>query len=200
VLTVTSYPTRTSPVLRGKWLLENILGTPPPPPPANVPSLKDTGESGKPASVRERLEAHRKNPVCASCHARMDPLGFALENFDAIGRWRTSDEGDTAIDASGVMPDGTKFSGSAGLREALLGRKDEFVQTLTEKLLTYALGRGLEYSDLPGVRRIARGAAADNYRWSSIVLGIVKSGPFQMRISPDGPEADSMPRPAGKAQ
>src|SRR5262249_13133504 len=134
VLTVTSSPTRTSPVLRGKWLLENILGTPPPPPPPNVPSLKETGDSGKPASVRERMEIHRKDPVCASCHSRMDPLGFALENFDAIGRWRTADDGNTAIDPAGTLPDGTRFDGPAGLRQALLKRSDAFVRTLTEKL------------------------------------------------------------------
>jgi mono/diheme cytochrome c family protein len=185
VLTVTSYPTRTSPVLRGKWLLENILGAPPPPPPANVPSLKDTDDSGKPTSVRERMERHRKNPVCASCHARMDPLGFALENFDGIGRLRTVDEGETRIDASGVMPDGTRFDGVAGLRTALLAHGDEFVQTVAEKLLTYALGRGLEYYDQPAVRKIVKDAAAANYRWSAVILGVVKSAPFQMRMTSD---------------
>jgi mono/diheme cytochrome c family protein len=190
VLTVTSYPTRTSPVLRGKWLLENILGTPPPPPPPNVPALKDTGESGKPASVRERMEVHRKNPVCASCHARMDPLGFALENFDGVGRWRTTDEGDTSIDASGVLPDGTTFQGVAGLRKALLAHRDEFASTVAEKLLTYALGRGLEYYDQPAVRRIVKDAAADDYRWSSVILGVVKSAPFQMRLRSDAAPAD----------
>jgi hypothetical protein len=185
VLTVTSYPTRTSPVLRGKWLLENILGAPPPPPPANVPSLKDTDDSGKPASVRERMERHRRNPVCASCHARMDPLGFALEHFDGIGRLRTVDDGDTPIDASGVMLDGTRFDGVAGLRKALLAHGDEFVQTVAEKLLTYALGRGLEYYDQPAVRKIVKDAAADNYRWSAVILGVVKSAPFQMRMTSD---------------
>ena len=183
ILTVTSYPTRTSPVTRGKWLLENILGTPPPPPPPNVPSLKDTDESGKPASVRERMEAHRRNPVCASCHARMDPLGFALENFDAIGRWRVADEGQTAIDASGSLPDGTSFQGPAGLRQALTTRQDQFVTTVTEKLLTYALGRGLEYYDAPTVRKISTEAARAGNRWSSLILGIVNSAPFQMRTS-----------------
>jgi mono/diheme cytochrome c family protein len=191
VLTVTSYPTRTSPVLRGKWLLENILGTPPPPPPPNVPALKDTGESGRPASVRERMELHRKNPVCASCHARMDPLGFALENFDGIGRWRATDEGDTPIDASGVMPDGTKFQGVAGLRTALLAHRDEFAYTVAEKLLTYALGRGLEYYDQPAVRRIVKEAAADDYRWSSVILGVVKSAPFQMRLRSEAAPAET---------
>jgi mono/diheme cytochrome c family protein len=186
ILTVTSYPTRTSPVGRGKWLLENILGTPPPPPPPNVPSLADKGASGKPASVRERMEAHRSDPVCASCHARMDPLGFALENFDGIGRWRVADEGATAIDASGMLPDGTKFQGPAGLRQALVTRGDEFVATVTEKLLTYALGRGVEYYDAPAVRNIAAEAARSGNRWSALVLGIVRSVPFQMRTAQDG--------------
>jgi hypothetical protein len=178
-------------VLRGKWLLENILGTPPPPPPPNVPSLKETGDSGKPASVRERMEVHRKDPVCASCHSRMDPLGFALENFDAIGRWRTADEGNTAIDPAGTLPDGTRFDGPAGLRQALLKRSDAFVRTLTEKLLTYALGRGLEYYDAPAVRKITRDAALAGDRWSAILVGIVKSTPFQMRLSQSSVELDS---------
>jgi len=191
VLTVTSYPTRTSPVLRGKWLLENILGTPPPPPPPNVPSLKETGDSGKPASVRERMEIHRKDPVCASCHSRMDPLGFALENFDAIGRWRTADDGNTAIDPAGTLPDGTRFDGPAGLRQALLKRSDAFVRTLTEKLLTYALGRGLEYYDAPAVRKITHDASAAGDRWSAILVGIIKSTPFQMRLSQSTVEVDS---------
>jgi hypothetical protein len=188
VLTVTSYPTRTSPVLRGKWLLENILGTPPPPPPPNVPALKDTGESGKPASVRERMELHRKNPVCASCHARMDPLGFALDNFDGIGRWRTADEGDTPIDASGVMPDGTKFQGVAGLRAALVAHREEFAYTVAEKLLTYALGRGLEYYDMPAVRKIVKDASRDGYKFQALILGVVKSYPFQYRRAAAAPE------------
>jgi cytochrome c5 len=188
VLTVTSYPTRTSPVLRGKWLLENILGTPPPPPPANVPSLNETGESGKPASVRERLELHRRDPVCASCHARMDPLGFALENFDAIGRWRSSDDGNTRLDPSGALPDGTKFEGPTGLRQVLVARGEQFAQTVTEKLLTFALGRGLESFDMPIVRAVSRNAAAKGYRWSALVTGIVTSTPFQMRLSADAPQ------------
>jgi len=183
VLTVTSYATRTSPVLRGKWLLENILGAPPPPPPANVPDLKDRGADGQRLSVRERMEQHRANPVCASCHARMDPLGFALDNFDAIGQWRSNNEANTAIDASGVLPDGTKFQGPAELRGLLLRSEGEFAATVTEKLLTYALGRGVEYYDAPAVRKIVREAAPDHYHWSSIVLGLVKSMPFQMRRS-----------------
>jgi mono/diheme cytochrome c family protein len=188
VLTVTSYPTRTSPVLRGKWLLENVLGAPPPAPPPNVPALKDTGESGKPATVRERMEQHRKNPACAACHARMDPLGFALENFDAIGAWRDSDA-NAKIDASGVMPDGTKFDGPDGLRAVLLSRGDQFVRTMVEKLLTYALGRGLEPADMPVVRQITRSAAARDYRWSDVISGIASSVPFEMRATPAADEA-----------
>jgi len=184
VLTVTSYATRTSPTLRGKWLLENILGAPPPPPPPDVPSLKDRGEDGRILSVREQLEQHRANAVCSSCHARMDPLGFALENYDGIGRWRTaSGAAGTPIDSSGVLPDGTKFQGPAELKKILLGRRQQFVTTFTERLLTYALGRGVEYYDQPAVRKIVREAAPGNYRWSSIISGIVQSTPFQMRRS-----------------
>jgi hypothetical protein len=182
ILTVTSYPNRTSPVVRGKWLLENLLGAAPPPPPPNVPALRENGEGEKPTTVRARLEAHRRNPVCASCHAQMDPLGFALENFDAVGKWRTEDaEAKTAIDASGTLPDGTKFNGPVEFRKALLNRRVDFVTNLAEKLLTYALGRGLEYYDMPVVRQIMRDAAAKEYRWSALVLGIVTSQPFQMR-------------------
>jgi hypothetical protein len=184
VLMVTSYATRTSPVVRGKWLLENILGSPPPPPPPNVPPLKENGEGGTtPTSVRQRLEDHRKNPVCASCHVRMDPLGFALENFDAIGQWRTS-EAKVPIDASGTFPDGTRFTGPAEFRRVLLGHREQFVGTLTEKLMTYALGRGVEYFDMPAVRKVLRDAAPHDYRWSSLILGVVTSEPFQMRAVP----------------
>ena len=183
ILTVTSYPTRTSPVLRGHWLLEHLLGAPPPPPPPDVPDLPDRGEGGRPASVRERLEQHRENPVCAACHAPMDPLGFALEHFDAIGKWRATGEGGDPIDASGVFPDGTEFEGLAGLKAVLLSRDEQFVQTVVEKLTTYALGRGLEHYDMPAVRRIMREAATGDYRWSDLVLGIVESTPFQMRRS-----------------
>ena len=178
ILMVTSYNTRTSPVLRGKWVLENILGTPPPPPPPNVPSLKDNKDT-RAMTMRERMEQHRTNPVCASCHKLMDPLGFALENFDAIGKWRTK-IGDNVIDVSGELPDGTKFQGPAELREILLNRREQFIDTLTEKLLTYALGRGVEYYDRPAIRKIMRVAAPD-YRWSALTLGIVNSTPFQMR-------------------
>lgn len=190
VLSVTSYPTRTSPVLRGKWLLENILGAPPPAPPPDVPALQDTGEGGKPASVRERMEQHRKNPVCASCHARMDPLGFALENFDAIGGWRATDA-DVTIDPSGVMPDGTPFDGPEGLRRVLLARGPQFVQTMVEKLMTYALGRGLEASDMPIVRQIARETAVRAYRWSDVITGIASSAPFRMRMTPSADEGST---------
>ena len=183
ILTVTSYPTRTSPVLRGHWLLEHMLGAPPPPPPPDVPALPERGAAGRPASVRERLERHRENAVCASCHAPMDPLGFALDHFDAIGRWRATGEAGEPIDASGVFPDGTAFHGLSGLREVLLDRRAQFVRTVVEKLTTYALGRALEYHDMPAVRRIVREAAADDHRWSSLVLGIVRSLPFQMRRS-----------------
>jgi mono/diheme cytochrome c family protein len=180
VLAVTSYTTRTSPTIRGKWVLENILSAPPPAPPPNVPSLESSNKDGKPLSVRQMLEMHRANPACASCHARMDPLGLSLENFDAIGQWRTSDAGH-AIDASGVLLDGTKVEGPGELRQALVAQKTQFVKTVTDKLLTYALGRGLEYYDAPTIRAIDRAAAADDYRWSSVILGIVKSAPFQMR-------------------
>jgi mono/diheme cytochrome c family protein len=182
VLAVTSYSTRTSPTIRGKWLLENILAAPVPAPPPNVPALEASDNHAKPLSVRQMLEMHRKNPVCASCHARMDPLGFSLENFDALGKWRTADAG-RPIDASGVLLDGTKVEGPAALRHALVAQKEQFVRSVTEKMLTYALGRGLEYYDAPAVRGIVRTAAADDYRWSSVILGIVKSAPFQMRRS-----------------
>ena len=188
LLMVTSYPNRTSPVVRGKWLLETLLGAPPPEPPPNVPGLPDRGEGGEPASVRERLERHRASPACAGCHAPMDPLGFALENFDAIGLWRATSEAGQPIDASATMPSGEAFEGPAGLRRVLLSRGDDFAATVTEKLLAYALGRGLEYTDRPAVRRILRDAADDDYTWSSIVLGIVESTPFQWRRSrTDGP-------------
>ena len=181
ILSVTSYGNRTSPVLRAKWLLENILGTPPPPPPPDVPPLPEAGPAGQPRTVRERLAQHRRSPVCAVCHAPMDPLGFALENFDAIGQWRTTDAG-LPVDASAVLADGiTTFEGPAGLRRVLLSRAEQFVETLTEKLLTYGLGRGLEYYDRPVIRSITRAAEADDYRWSSLILGVVESTPFRMR-------------------
>jgi len=181
ILTVTSFPTRTSPTIRGKWLLENILGTPPPPPPPNVPSLDESKtNNGKPMTVREALEAHRVNPACAVCHKVMDPLGFALENFDATGKWRTSDGGNP-IDTTGVAPDGFPLSGPGDLRKYLDSHKDQFVNTVASKLMTYALGRGVEYYDAPALRKVMNDAEANEYRWSSLVLGIVKSTPFQMR-------------------
>ena len=180
VLTVTSMPNRTSPVVRGKWLLENMLGTPPPAPPPDVPELEEN-ERGEPArTIKERLEQHRRNPVCASCHATMDPLGFALEPFDAIGRWRSLDDG-LPVDARGELIDGTRIEGPRGLREMLVARQDEFVRTVVEKLLTYAIGRGVEHYDMPAVRQILRETAADDHRWGSVILEIVKSAPFQMR-------------------
>jgi hypothetical protein len=183
ILAVTSYTTRTAPTIRGKYLLENILAAPMPAPPPNIPTLESSNKTGKPLAVREMLEMHRANPTCAGCHARMDPLGLSLENFDAIGQWRLSDAG-TPIDASGVLLDGTKVNGPASLREALMGQKTQFAKAVAEKLLTYALGRGLEYYDAPAVREIDRAAAADGYRWSSLILATVKSAPFQMRIAP----------------
>jgi hypothetical protein len=182
ILTVTSYATRTSPVIRGKWVLTNILGTPPPSPPANVPPLKEAAENGKVLTMRERMAEHRANPACAGCHKLMDPVGFALENFDAVGRWRTAENG-IPVDAAGGLPDGSGFTGMAGLQKALLNRPELFVSTTTEKLLTYALGRGVEDYDEPAVRAIVRNARGDDYRFSSIVLGIVNSTPFQMRRS-----------------
>jgi hypothetical protein len=181
ILMVTSYPNRTSPVLRGKWLLENILGAPPPPPPADIPPLEENDEGGgKVLTMRERMEQHRKNPACASCHVLMDPFGLALENFDAIGRWRTTEAG-TPIDASATLPDGVVLQGPTSLRQVLASRREEFVAAVAQKLLTYALGRGVEYYDSPAIRAIVREAAPD-YRWSAIVLGIAKSTPFQMRL------------------
>jgi hypothetical protein len=180
ILAVTSYPNRTSPVLRGKWILENLLGTPPPAPPPNVPALKENTEAGKAQSVRERMEEHRRNPSCATCHRVMDPLGFSLENFDAAGEWRTKEAGGI-VDASGQLADGTKVDGPIALRQALMKHPEQFVRTMTEKMLTYALGRGLEYYDMPVVRAIARDSAIQNYRFTSLVMGIVKSPPFQMK-------------------
>ena len=186
ILAVTSYPNRTSPVIRGKWLLENFLGAPPPPPPPDVPGLKENDEGERPTTVRERLEEHRRSPACATCHRLMDPLGFALENFDALGRWRVVDaETKERIDASGTLVDGTKFDGPVEFRNVLLERRVEFVDTVVERLLTYALGRGTEYYDRPAIRKIVREAASNDYRWSSIILGIVKGDPFQMRAPAD---------------
>jgi hypothetical protein len=182
ILTVTAYPNRTSPVQRGKWILTNILGTPPTPPPPNVPELKDNGEDSKPLSVRERMEQHRADPVCAGCHKVMDPVGFALENFDAIGRWRNTDDGAT-IDPSGTLFNGAKVDGPAALRKMLVNRPETFVGVMTEKMMTYALGRGVEYYDMPAVRKIVRDAGTHDFHFSALVLGVVKSTPFEMKAS-----------------
>lgn len=183
LLTATSYANRTSPVLRGKWVLTNILGTPPPAPPADVPDLPETGSDGQPATVRDRMVKHRENPNCAVCHLPMDPLGLALENYDAIGQWRNTGDGDLPIDASGQLPNGTEFYGLDGLREILLDRSSEFAGTVTEKLFAYAIGRAPEHYDKPTVRNITRTAELEDYSWSSIIKGIIKSAPFRMRRS-----------------
>jgi mono/diheme cytochrome c family protein len=183
ILTDTSRPNRTSPVIRGKWILENIFGTPPPPPLPNVPELKEERNPAKVLPMREQMSQHRANPVCASCHAQMDELGFALENFDAIGEWREIDAAGSPIDASAKLPDGTRFAGPVELRKVLLNHSDDFLTTLTEKLLTYALGRGLEAADGPAIRQIKRDAARADYRFLALVQGIVSSTPFQMRMA-----------------
>jgi hypothetical protein len=183
ILTVTSYATRTSPVIRGNWILGNLLGVPPPPPPPNVPALKEN-TIAESLPIRERLAAHRANAACASCHSLMDPVGFSLENFDAIGRWRIVEDGQP-IDVSGGLPDGSKFDGVAGLENALLQRPELFVGTLTEKLMTFALGRGMETYDAPAIRKIVREAQEKDFRFSAVVVGIVKSAPFTMRKAPD---------------
>jgi len=184
ILTVTSYPNRTSVVQRGKWILENLLGAPPPPPPATIPELKAHNSEGKPLTMREQMVEHRANPICSGCHARMDPIGFALENYDAIGRWRAKDA-NSPIDASGKLPDGATFEGPAGLNKLLAtSYRDDFVNLVTQKLLTYSLGRGLEYYDQPAVRSIAKQAARENYTISSLIGAIVESTPFRMRGTP----------------
>jgi hypothetical protein len=175
-------------VLRGKWLLDNILGTPVPPPPPNIPALEEDHAGVSPRSVRERMEQHRTNSACAVCHNVMDPLGFALENFDATGAWRAQTEARTDVDASGELVDGSKVNGPVSLRAALLSRPELFTGTLTEKLLTYAIGRGLESYDMPVVRGVVRKAAAQDNHFSSIVIGIVESTPFQMRRKEAVPE------------
>jgi hypothetical protein len=179
ILTVTSYPNRTSPVERGKWILTNLLGVPPAPPPPGVPPLKDS-YTDKPQTLRERMEQHRKDPVCAGCHKVMDPIGFSLENFDATGHWRTNDEG-AKIDPTGTLFNGAALDGVNGLRRELVSRPEVFVGVMTEKMMTYALGRGVEYYDMPAVRKIVQDAGKNNFKFSSIVLGVVKSAPFQMK-------------------
>ncbi len=181
LLALTSYPTRTSPVLRGKWLLDTILGAPPPSPPPDVPALPEGEGGGRTTSVRERLERHRQAPACATCHASIDPPGFALEQYDGLGGWRTRDEYGNPVDASATLPSGRTVEGMAGLRAWLLERPEQFAGTVTEKLLSYALGRGLEHADRPTVRAVVRAAAADDYRWSALVAGIAKSPAFLMR-------------------
>ena len=188
ILTVTSYAHRTSVVLRGKWVLENLLGAPPPPPPPNVPPLEENEPGAAPKSLRERMEQHRSNPVCASCHAPLDPIGFVLENFDAVGQWRDADGG-VEIDAATTLADGTEIANLESYRRFLLDtRRQDVLRTVVEKLLAYGLGRGLEYYDAPIVRKIVRDATSQNYQWSSIIMGIVESTPFQMRrvSNPDG--------------
>src|SRR5262249_34901494 len=180
IRTVTSYPNRPSPVLRGRWLLDNVLGAPPPPPPPDVPLLSESRANTN--SMRQQMEAHRKSPSCAVCHVRMDPLGFSLENFDALGKWRMASDG-VAGDASGALPDGTRFQGIKGLRQLVGSRPDDFARTFTLKLLAYGIGRSLDAHDQPAVRQIARAAASQGYRWSSIIAGVVTSTPFTMSTS-----------------
>ena len=202
VLLSTSYANRTAPVIRGAWILENILGTPPAAPPPDVEAFQENKDGEKAKTIRAIMEQHRSKPTCNACHGVMDPLGFALENFDAIGEWRSQDRwAGIPIDASGELIDGTKVSGPADLRKALLKRSPQFVQTLTEKLMTYALGRSVEYYDMPTVRQIVRDAARDNYRFSSLVTGIAKSAPFQMRKVPEAEPVSTTAaaRPEGRA-
>jgi len=183
VLLVTSHPTTTSPVLRGKWVLENLVGTPPPAPPADLDTALESDPPGSaPKTMREQMERHRTNPVCASCHQVMDPIGFALENFDVVGAWRTKDANGLTLDTRDVLADGTVIDGVASLRQALVRRPDVFVQTLTEKLMVYGLGRGLTYEDMPEVRKVVRTAARKGYRFSALIQAIVDSVPFQMRV------------------
>jgi hypothetical protein len=187
ILMVTSHTDRTSPVVRGKWILENLMGAPPPAPPVNVPPLNENPQrQGKVLTMRERMEEHRANPLCANCHKLMDPIGLSLENFDAIGAWRTRDGASvtnlgTPIDASGELLDGTRVDGVVALRKALVRQPEVFVSTVTEKLMTYALGRGTGYYDMPAIRSVVRDSAKANYKFSSLILGIVNSAPFQYR-------------------
>ncbi len=201
ILTLTSPPNRTSPVFRGKWILENVLGTPPPPPPKNVPGLPDKPAPGTSTTVRERLEQHRSNPVCAACHAPMDPLGFALESYDAIGRWRTSDEG-KPVDTTGTLPTGATFAGVQGLREALLAQPENIARTVATKLMAYAIGRAIEAHDRPAIRTVVRSSAPAGFRWSTLIIEVVKSAPFQMRMpatSSPNPQRASRGAESGRA-
>jgi mono/diheme cytochrome c family protein len=201
VLLVTSHANNTSPVLRGKWVLDNLLGAPPPAPPPNVPALEESAAGSTPRTMREQMEQHRSNPTCAACHKVMDPIGFALENFDVVGAWRTTTEAGVPLDTTDTLADGTVVRGVTSLRQALVKRSDVFAQTLTRKLMVYALGRGLTYADMPAVRAIVRDAARQDYRFSAIVLGIVNSVPFQMRMrAPAPPETAAAERPAAGRQ
>jgi hypothetical protein len=199
ILSMTSVATRTSPVFRGKYVLSTFLNTPPTPPPPNVPTLEESnkGAAAVPKTVREQLELHRKSPACTSCHRVMDPVGFALENFDSVGKWRDAGADGAPLDVAGTLADGTKINGPAALREAILSRPDAFVTVITERMLTYALGRGLEPSDMPVVRRIEKKAAQNDYRLSSIVMGIVESAPFQMRTKLESAEVAGVPAGTG---
>jgi hypothetical protein len=188
ILTVTSPSIRTSPVIRGKWILNNILGAPPPDPPPNVPALSDRKTQARVQTMRERMAQHRSNAACASCHSMIDPAGFALENFDAIGRWRLVDESFNPIDARGSLPDGTAFTTVGEFRAALASHPERFVHTVVERLLTYALGRGLEHYDMPAVRKILGDTAAGGFKMQSIILGVAKSYPFQFRRVDAGPD------------
>ncbi|MEO8679383.1 MAG: DUF1588 domain-containing protein, partial [Vicinamibacterales bacterium] len=203
ILLLTSVPDRTSPVLRGKWIMEVFLGTPPPPPPPNVPSLDETravAETGAPLSTRQRMEAHRQSPACSSCHRVIDPLGLTLENFDVVGQWRIKDNG-VYVDAKGELYDGTQMDGSEGLRHALLSHSESLLRTFTENLLKYAIGRRAEYFDQPTIRGIVKNAATDGNRFSSFVLGVVNSPAFQMSRSDAVTVVDaSRPQPADTAR
>ncbi len=195
VLMVTSHADKTSPVLRGKWILDNLLGTPPPPPPANVPPLEDSKEM--PRTMRQQMEQHRRNPVCANCHKIMDPLGFTLENFDAVGAWRVRESGGP-VDSSGMLTDGTTVDGVVALRQALTRRPEVIAGTFAEKLLIYALGRGVGANDMPAIRTIVREAGKRDYRFSEIILGVVNSLPFQMRMKPAEERETPAQRVAGR--
>jgi hypothetical protein len=189
VLSLTSAATRTSPIIRGKYIISNLLNNPPPLPPAVVPALEDSAPKDRPSTVREQLERHRADPVCASCHNKLDPLGFALENFNAVGQWQEVTRDGLEIDSAGILADGTPIDGPIQLREAILARPEVFTGTVTEKLMIYALGRGLDAGDMPYVREILRNAAEEDYRLISIILGIVDSLPFQMRSKISEPDA-----------
>jgi hypothetical protein len=199
ILSMTSVATRTSPVFRGKYVLSTFLNTPPTPPPPNVPTLEESnkGVAAVPKTVREQLELHRKNPACASCHRVIDPVGFALENFDSVGKWRDTGPDGAPLDVAGILADGSKVNGPVALREAILSRPDAFATVVTERMLTYALGRGLEPGDMPVVRRIVKKAAQNDYRLSSIVMSIVDSAPFQMRTRLEPAESVKGPGSTG---